>query len=80
MLPSYADEFNDWTLDWRNEVEYKQEEDWSKNIYIFRAGGLHLNCFGSCQALVATADVVVAAKKRDAAETFSWKRMRLLFE
>jgi hypothetical protein len=32
MLPSYADEFNDWTLDWRNEVEYKQEEDWSKNL------------------------------------------------
>jgi hypothetical protein len=29
MLPSYADEFNDWTLDWRNEVEYKKEEDWS---------------------------------------------------
>jgi hypothetical protein len=38
MLPSYADEFNDWMLDWKNEVEYKQEEDWSKNLSIAEKG------------------------------------------
>jgi hypothetical protein len=32
MLPEYANEFNKWTLDWRNEVEHRHEEDWSKNL------------------------------------------------
>jgi hypothetical protein len=27
-----VDEFNKWTLDWRNEVEHRHEEDWSKNL------------------------------------------------
>jgi hypothetical protein len=31
-VPAYANEFSDWTLDWRNKVEQKHEEDWSKNL------------------------------------------------
>jgi hypothetical protein len=32
MLPAYANDFNNWTLDWRNEVDHKHKEDWSKNL------------------------------------------------
>jgi hypothetical protein len=32
MLPAYTNEFNKWTLHWRNEVEHRHEEDWNKNL------------------------------------------------